>query len=260
VTGDAGAEGENMVMTAGLHARRMGVARLCGMIAGALMLLATPASGASQKAHDDCNAGDPDRNIAGCTRVLEDRRESKQVRGIAYVGRAIAWYQKGHLDRAIADLTQAVRLNPKDALAYNNLGSAWREKGDLDQAITNFTHGIHVNPLPRNDINGRPFINIYLNRAGAWKEKGDLDRAIADYDQANRLEPNDPQIYFIRALAWQEKGDVERAIADFTAAIGLDPQYANAYYNRGHALLAMGERERAMADLNEAMRLALNGR
>jgi tetratricopeptide (TPR) repeat protein len=152
--------------------RRIAASMSRGVIAGALLLLAVPAFGASRQAHDDCNANDPDRNIAGCTRIIEDRGESKRIRGIAYVGRAIAWHQKGDLGRTIADLTQAVRLNPKDALAYNNLGSLWREKGDLDRAITEFTKGIGVDPLPRNDLNARSFINIYLNRAGAWHAKG----------------------------------------------------------------------------------------
>lgn len=144
--------------------RRIAVAMPCGVIAGGLMLLAVPAFGASQKAHDDCNADDPDRNIAGCTRIIEDRGESKRIRGIAYVGRAIAWRQKGDLDRTIADLTQAVRLNPKDALAYNNLGSLWRERGDLDRAIEEFTKGIRINPLPRNDLNARPFLHQHLSQ------------------------------------------------------------------------------------------------
>jgi tetratricopeptide (TPR) repeat protein len=203
--------------------RRIAVAMPCGVIAGGLMLLAVPAFGASQKAHDDCNADDPDRNIAGCTRIIEDRGESKRIRGIAYVGRAIAW----------------------------------RQKGDLDRAIEEFTKGIRINPLPRNDLNARPFINIYLNRASAWHAKGDLDRAVSDYDQANRLEPNEADIYHLRGVAWRQKGDPERAIADFTAAIQLDPRHANAYYMRGQILLAMGERERATADLSAAMRLQL---
>jgi hypothetical protein len=108
---------------------------LRGLIACALVLLATPALAASQKAHDDCNAEDPDRNIAGCTRIIADRGESKRVRGIAHVGRGLAWINKGELDRAIADFTQAIRLNPKDALAYSNRGLTWADKGDFDRAI-----------------------------------------------------------------------------------------------------------------------------
>src|SRR5947207_1134682 len=105
-----------------------------------LMVVAgTPAFGASQKDHNDCNAADPDRNIAGCTHIVEDRTESKKNRAIAHVGRGLAWLNKGNLDGAMADFTDAIRLNPNDSLAYNNRGILWREKGDIDRAIADFT-------------------------------------------------------------------------------------------------------------------------
>ena len=100
-----------------------------------LIAVAVPASAASRKHHADCNAADPDRNIAGCTIVAQDTRESPQTRANAYVGRGLAWRDKGNLERAMADFTAAIGLNPKDALAYNDRGLAWNEKGDHKRAI-----------------------------------------------------------------------------------------------------------------------------
>ena len=37
----------------------------------------------------------------------------------AYVGRAAAYENKGEHDKAIADLNQALRLDPNDAAAYS---------------------------------------------------------------------------------------------------------------------------------------------
>ena len=58
------------------------------MLTCVLTAVAVPASAAPRKAHNDCNANDPDRNIAGCTIVAEDPTESVKTRAIAYVGRA----------------------------------------------------------------------------------------------------------------------------------------------------------------------------
>jgi Flp pilus assembly protein TadD len=41
---------------------------------------------------------------------------------------------KGYFDHAIADYTEAIRLDPKNAVAYNNRGLAYRAKGDNDHA------------------------------------------------------------------------------------------------------------------------------
>src|ERR1700730_5666254 len=141
---------------------------LPSMITGMLIAVAAPAFGASQRDHDDCNAGDPDRNIAGCTMVAEDPAESPKTRAIAFVGRGLAWQRKGDRDRAIADFTDAIRLDPNNALAYNNRGLAWNEKGDHDRAIADLTQAIRIDPLPRSDLAGIAHVNIYTNRGIAW--------------------------------------------------------------------------------------------
>jgi Flp pilus assembly protein TadD len=45
--------------------------------------------------------------------------------------RGISRYQLKDYDGAIADLSEAIRLNPKDPHAYNNRAAALRMKGDL---------------------------------------------------------------------------------------------------------------------------------
>ena len=47
-----------------------------------------------------------------------------------YVNRGIAYLNKGGNDRAIADFTQAIKLDPKSAQAYCNRGIAYAYKGD----------------------------------------------------------------------------------------------------------------------------------
>ena len=41
-------------------------------------------------------------------------------------------------DKAISDYTEAIRLNPNDALAYNNRGAAYRRRGNLAKAKADF--------------------------------------------------------------------------------------------------------------------------
>jgi len=119
------------------------------LVACVLVAISGPALGASRGAHEDCDADDPDRNIAGCTRIIEDADEGKTMRGVAYVARGLAWQKKGDVDRALADYTAAIKINPKDALAYNNRGMLWRERGDSDRAIADFTAAIAINPRAR---------------------------------------------------------------------------------------------------------------
>ncbi len=49
-----------------------------------------------------------------------------------------AWRAKRELDRAIADLDPAIRLDPKYAPAYYNRGLCWEEKRDLERALADY--------------------------------------------------------------------------------------------------------------------------
>jgi tetratricopeptide (TPR) repeat protein len=198
-----------------------------------LMLAAAPALGADRQAHDDCDADDPDRNIAGCTLIIEDNAEGETMHGVAYVARGLAWQAKGNLDRALADYSEAIRANPKDALAYNNRGLLWREKGDADRAIADLTEAIRIDPLPHSDLLGNGHVNIYANRGLAWETKGDLDRAIADFDQAIVLDAKDADAYERRSQVFIARHDADHAIADLDQAIGLEPNRAFDHYLRG---------------------------
>jgi tetratricopeptide (TPR) repeat protein len=240
------------------------------MVICGLLMAAGPAFGARQKDHNDCNARDPDRNIAGCSRLIEDDHESAQTRSIAYVGRGLAWQGKGERDRAMADFTAAIRLDPENSLAYSNRGILWREKQDVDRAIADFSEAIRIEPLPRSDLPGPGFVNIYTNRGLAWQAKGDLDHALSDYNQAINFDGRNAEAFYFRAKVYLEKRDFDRAAADLDEAIGLgpnrlEPYRADAYYLRGAVRydsymfasewIEPGDLDRAIADFTEAIRL-----
>ena len=77
----------------------------------------------------------------------------------------------------IADDNQAIRLDPKDAVAYNNRGNAYGDKGDYDRAMADYGDAIRLDPK---------YAYAYNGRGNAYLRKGDYDRAIADYDAAIR--------------------------------------------------------------------------
>jgi tetratricopeptide (TPR) repeat protein len=194
-----------------------------------------------------------DRAIADFTQAI--RLDPDNAEG--YLERGIAYDSKGDYDRAIADYNQAIRLNPDYYTAYNNRGDAYGGKGDYDRAIADYNQVIRLNP----DIDA-----AFNNRGLVYKNKGDYDMAIADYTQAIRINPYYAIGFNNRGLAYYDKGDFDMAIADFTQAIRLDPDNAQAYKNRGDAYIGKRDYDRAITDLNQAIRLdpdnaiALNSR
>ena len=153
---------------------------------------------------------------------------------------------KGDYDKAIADCTEAIRLDPKYALAYQTVAC-------LREARATTTKRLPTAPRPFASIRNAPL--AYLNRGVPTRTKGDYDKAIADFTEAIRLDPKYAQAYYHRGVVYGKKGDYDKAIADFTEAIRLDPKSAEAYRNRGVAYGKKGDYDKAIADCTEAIRL-----
>jgi Flp pilus assembly protein TadD len=54
------------------------------------------------------------------------------------VGRGTTYASKGNWDKAIADFTEAIRLDPQCARAYGGRGFAYEQKGETSKAEADF--------------------------------------------------------------------------------------------------------------------------
>jgi len=161
----------------------------------------------------------------------------------AYNNRGNAYISLKNYDRAIADFTQAIKLSPNSWILFYNRGIAYGLKLDLTLAVADFTQAIKLSP---NNW------DIFYNRAMAYEMKNDYALAITDYTQAITLNPNNSDLYRKRAKIYssfeQEYTDYDRAIADYTQLIRLNPNDLNAYMSRAHSYLMKKDYNRAIAD------------
>ncbi len=67
-----------------------------------------------------------------------------------YFDRAEEHRNKGDYDRAIADYTEAIRLNPQLANAYANRGNSYYYKKDYDRAIADYEAALRIDPNTQN--------------------------------------------------------------------------------------------------------------
>ena len=90
----------------------------------------------------------------------------------AYVTRAYQRNLAEDYDGAIADSSEAIRLNPQTQNAHNNRGVARNAKGDFDGAIADYNEAIRLEPTN---------VVVYNNRGVAYENKGMYAQANADY-------------------------------------------------------------------------------
>jgi len=173
-----------------------------------------------------------------------------------YFNRGMEYGSSGDFDRAIADLTEAIRLKPDYVDAYVYRGSAYGIREQWDQWIDDWNEALRLAPdFP--DIKGG-LAQAYGYRGLAYNGKGELDRAIADFTRAIALDPNLAEPWNNRGNAYQGKGELDRAIEDYSRTIALDPDLAEPWSNRGSVYAAKGELDRAIEDYTRAIILSPN--
>jgi tetratricopeptide (TPR) repeat protein len=131
---------------------------------------------------------------------------------LAYNNRGNTYHAKGDDDRAIADYSEAIRLDSRYFDPYNGRGNAYYSKREYDSAIADYSEAIRINPK---------YALPYNNRGNAYRSKGDNDRAITDLDQAIRLDPEYGYAYANRGITYEKLADVDRARADFNTVLRL---------------------------------------
>jgi tetratricopeptide (TPR) repeat protein len=101
----------------------------------------------------DCQPwADRERILLGCTLIIQDQNESVGNRAIAYHNRGFTFHAKSEHDRAIADYTEAITLDPEDTTNYYNRGLVFHAKGDRDRAIADYSAAIKRDPKYESEL------------------------------------------------------------------------------------------------------------
>jgi lipoprotein NlpI len=99
---------------------------------------------------------------------------------LAYNNRGLAKNSNGDFDGAIADFSEAIRLDPKYARAYNNRCLARNNKGQSDLALADCNEAIRLDPK---------YTSAYVNRGIVSLYAGLLPMALADFNQWSQFDP-----------------------------------------------------------------------
>ena len=163
-----------------------------GLIIVLILLLGfTGNAFAGSPAEDEGQAGfmafamkDYDGSIEHYTKaiVLEtDKLHLSQL----YNQRGFVYDLKGSYDQALADLSQAIALQPDYALAFSNRGHVLLHQGLYDQALADANKAV---TFADND-NKLGTSTLFEYRAEIYEKLGQRDNAIADYRKALSLVP-----------------------------------------------------------------------
>jgi tetratricopeptide (TPR) repeat protein len=134
----------------------------------------------------------------------------------------LALATQGHFDEAIESYHKAIRILPNIPGVHNNLGVTFAAKGSFDEAIDSYRKAIEINPN---------YSDALDNLGVALTVKGQFDEAIESYRQAIQIDANRPKTYFHWGMALNQSGHTREAIAKYREALRLDPNLTGALNN-----------------------------
>jgi tetratricopeptide (TPR) repeat protein len=191
---------------------------------------------------------------------------------------AAGYLQRGDYRQAIADLDQAIKLEPNSAKYAYNRGVAHFENHQDDLAMADFNRAIALQPDDAFALDGRGQLYLF---------KGDLKRAQADFAAAASAAPNDSKRPYREVAAYDNAGhyaeavklldqliakapsgwlyndrcwiraksgqELEKALDDCNAALKLEPQSSAVLDSRAFVELRLGRFEAAVSDYDTAL-------
>jgi tetratricopeptide (TPR) repeat protein len=159
--------------------------------------------------------------------------------------RGSAWFFKKDYEKSIADQSEAIRLNPKFAIAYRSRAETYGSMGKRTEALADISEAVKLDPK-----------NVWAHwfRGEQHRFTKEFDVAIADYTEALRLDPKYKWALGGRAAARKATKDYTGAITDYDVALGLDAKYLFAVNEKAWLLATCPESK--IRDGSKAVELA----
>ena len=185
---------------------------------------------------------DPAAAVELYDRLLESRADSPKL----WNERGVALHQAGRVADAAASYQQAVRADPRYALAHNNLGVAQYHLGRHDAAVDALRDALEAQPR---------FVKGRLNLALLLVTARHTQHALEAYRQVLAVEPEHPVAWNGIGLVLADLRKFEDARNAFAHAIEARPDYAEAHYNLSFTLSNLGDFEGALRETKRALEL-----
>ena len=150
--------------------------------------------------------------IAGYTKALRLNPRYQ----LAFSRRAAAEVAQEHYLAAVADASEAVKINSEDDFAYatSTRAAARYFMKHYSGSVSHFTEALRINPHDA---------TRYVARAWAYAGLLQTGAALSDADRAIQLAPDNPSAHELRAYINQQLGRIDQAIADLRAPLRADP-------------------------------------
>jgi tetratricopeptide (TPR) repeat protein len=156
----------------------------------------------------------------------------------------VASLNRGRLPEAQHAFEQAVKSDPRSALARDYLGIALLQQRQYGAALREFREEVRLQP------DSAP---AWARVADVYEAQRDLQRAITALEQAIKLDPELAQLHFNVGVLYAQYLQLARAVAALRRCVDLEPANHYARFVLARLLLQTAQLDAAQRELEQAI-------
>lgn len=157
-----------------------------------------------------------------------------------------SYFQKQRWKNTFALFKNAIAVNPKSWIAYNNVGVQLEKQGKTEDAIKYYNKVLQINPQ---------HFKAYYNLGSIFERQGNIEKAIQYYTETLRINPNFIKAHINIAILFVKKGKIKEAEKHFAEALKINPESVEAHYNFGVLKFMQKRYSDAIEHFKEALRI-----
>ena len=154
--------------------------------------------------------------------------------------------QKGNNETALKLIKQAIQINSKSPMAYNNLTNVCMSLKMFNEAQIYCEKALSLNPN---------YLEALSNKGKLLIQKKQYHEAKIFFLDLIRLHPNYAENYFNIAIVYKEFNKVSQAIKSYKEAIKIRPDFAVAHFNLANLYLVNNKEKMAKEHLETCLKL-----
>ena len=159
----------------------------------------------------------------------------------------VASHQAGDLKQAAQSYREALRMDPRYALAYNNLAVALHGLGDAEAAAAALRRVAELDPS---------LVLARRNLAYLMSWRGELAAALSLLRELVAFHQNDPDVWFGLGVVLMEAEKFDEARDALSRVVRIRPGHAAARFALAETLDRLGDAEGALRETEQALRLS----
>ena len=171
---------------------------------------------------------------------------SEPDRGSVEVNRGTALEAEGKTEQAMKHYLEAIRLNPRSAIAYHNIGLIFVKQGKLDDAIHHLSRALQIKP---------DYPDAHMNLGVAFGLQKKFEEAIRHFRQALKIKPKYAGANNNLGYTLFTQGHTDEAIEHYQRALEIEPDHADALDNLGKAMVTQGKIEQGLGLIQRALKV-----